>query len=51
MDELRTGYADTTFSNGYEFTQGSGYQLPEYPFTAPARANTPSSSSAPAWPG
>jgi 3-(3-hydroxy-phenyl)propionate hydroxylase len=36
MDELRTGYADTTFTNGYEFTQGSGYQLPEYPFTAPA---------------
>ena len=36
MDELRTGYADTTFSNGYEFTQGRGYQLPEYPFTAPA---------------
>lgn len=35
MDELRTGYADTTFSNGYEFTEGSGYQLPEYPFAAP----------------
>ena len=36
MDELRTGWADTTFTNGYEFAQGSGYQLPEYPFTAPA---------------
>jgi 3-(3-hydroxy-phenyl)propionate hydroxylase len=35
MDELRTGYADTSFSNGYEFTQGSGYRLPEYPFEAP----------------
>ena len=28
-------YAETAFSNGYEFTQGSGYQLPEYPFHAP----------------
>ncbi|TFZ03069.1 FAD-binding monooxygenase [Ramlibacter henchirensis] len=36
MDELRTGYADTSFSNGYEFTEGSGYQLPEYPFKEPA---------------
>jgi 3-(3-hydroxy-phenyl)propionate hydroxylase len=36
MDDLRTGYADTTFSNGYEFTQGAGYRLPEYPFEAPA---------------
>ncbi len=24
------------FSNGYEFTQGSGYVLPEYPFVEPA---------------
>lgn len=36
MDELRTGYADTSFTNGYEFTQGTGYQLPEYPFETPA---------------
>ncbi len=36
MDELRTGYADTALANGYEFTQGSGYQLPEYPFEVPA---------------
>jgi 3-(3-hydroxy-phenyl)propionate hydroxylase len=28
-------YAETAVSNGYEFTQGSGYQLPEYPFNAP----------------
>ncbi|HEX7888277.1 MAG TPA: FAD-dependent oxidoreductase [Ramlibacter sp.] len=28
-------YAETAYSNGYEFTQGSGYELPEYPFTAP----------------
>jgi 3-(3-hydroxy-phenyl)propionate hydroxylase len=28
-------YAETAFSNGYEFTQGSGYELPEYPFHEP----------------
>lgn len=28
-------YAETAYSNGYEFTQGSGYELPEYPFTEP----------------
>jgi 3-(3-hydroxy-phenyl)propionate hydroxylase len=28
-------YADTAVTNGYEFTQGSGYQLPEYPFVEP----------------
>ena len=36
MDELRTGYADTALTNGYEFTHGSGYLLPEYPFEVPA---------------
>jgi 3-(3-hydroxy-phenyl)propionate hydroxylase len=36
MDEMRTGYAEPAFTNGYEFTQGSGYQLPEYPFVEPA---------------
>ncbi|TFZ03893.1 FAD-dependent monooxygenase [Ramlibacter humi] len=40
MDESRTGYADTSFSNGYEFTQGTGYQLPEYPFVEPAELRT-----------
>jgi 3-(3-hydroxy-phenyl)propionate hydroxylase len=29
------GYAETAFSNGYEFTRGTGYVLPEYPFVAP----------------
>ena len=29
------GYAQAAFSNGYEFTQGKGYVLPEYPFVAP----------------
>lgn len=28
-------YADTAFVNGYEFTQGTGYVLPEYPFVPP----------------
>ncbi|GAB3768654.1 FAD-dependent oxidoreductase [Ramlibacter monticola] len=28
-------YAETAYSNGYEFTQGSGYELPEYPFKEP----------------
>ncbi|HVZ42420.1 MAG TPA: FAD-dependent oxidoreductase [Ramlibacter sp.] len=28
-------WRETAFTNGYEFTQGSGYALPEYPFTEP----------------
>jgi 3-(3-hydroxy-phenyl)propionate hydroxylase len=28
-------YADTAHTNAYEFTQGSGYDLPEYPFEEP----------------
>ena len=28
-------YAETAVTPGYEFTQGSGYQLPEYPFVEP----------------
>jgi 3-(3-hydroxy-phenyl)propionate hydroxylase len=28
-------YAETAFTNGYEFTQGAGYTLPEYPFVPP----------------
>jgi 3-(3-hydroxy-phenyl)propionate hydroxylase len=28
-------YAAAAYSNGYEFTQGSGYELPHYPFEAP----------------
>ncbi|WP_332776561.1 FAD-dependent monooxygenase [Polaromonas sp.] len=30
-----SGYAEAAFTNGYEFTQGTGYRLPEYPFVAP----------------
>ena len=28
-------YRDAAFTNGYEFTEGSGYRLPEYPFEEP----------------
>jgi 3-(3-hydroxy-phenyl)propionate hydroxylase len=28
-------YAETAFGNGYQFTQGKGYVLPEYPFVEP----------------
>jgi len=28
-------YAETAHNNGYEFTEGSGYKLPEYPFAPP----------------
>jgi 3-(3-hydroxy-phenyl)propionate hydroxylase len=28
-------YAETALRNGYEFTQGTGYVLPEYPFVEP----------------
>ena len=37
---VRPAYADTTFSNGYEFTEGTGYTLPEYPFVAPPELAT-----------
>src|SRR5689334_13102257 len=32
---MAESYADTALRNGYEFAQGSGYQLPEYAFTEP----------------
>ncbi|RYF35897.1 MAG: hypothetical protein EOO21_03210 [Comamonadaceae bacterium] len=32
---MAENYAETAYSNGYQFTQGSGYVLPEYPFTEP----------------
>jgi 3-(3-hydroxy-phenyl)propionate hydroxylase len=32
---MPTHYADTAFVNGYEFTQGTGYKLPEFPFVEP----------------
>jgi 3-(3-hydroxy-phenyl)propionate hydroxylase len=33
-------YAETAFSNNYQFTQGTGYVLPEYPFTPPPELQT-----------
>jgi 3-(3-hydroxy-phenyl)propionate hydroxylase len=35
MPQTGTAYAQATFTNGYEFTEGTGYALPEYPFVAP----------------
>ena len=32
---LSNAMAPVAHTNGYEFTQGSGYALPEYPFVAP----------------
>src|SRR3954463_5083947 len=32
---MAESYAETALANGYEFTQGSGYQLPEYAFRQP----------------
>ncbi len=32
---MPANYAATTFTNGYEFTEGTGYALPEYPFVEP----------------
>ena len=30
-----SAFKDVQFTNGYEFTQGTGYALPEYPFVTP----------------
>ncbi len=35
MKNSPPAYRETAHTNGYEFTQGSGYALPEYPFVAP----------------
>ncbi len=32
---MNAAYRDVAYTNGYEFTQGSGYELPEYPFVEP----------------
>lgn len=34
------GYRAVAYTNGYEFTQGSGYALPEYPFVTPPEIAT-----------
>ncbi len=33
-------YQEATHANGYEFSQGTGYQLPEYPFVEPPELAT-----------
>jgi 3-(3-hydroxy-phenyl)propionate hydroxylase len=33
---MTANYSETPLKNGYEFAQGSGYALPEYPFVEPA---------------
>jgi len=33
---MAAGFEQTAFTNSYEFTQGAGYALPEYPFVVPA---------------
>jgi 3-(3-hydroxy-phenyl)propionate hydroxylase len=35
MVQTPPNYQQASFSNGYEFSSGSGYHLPEYPFTPP----------------
>jgi 3-(3-hydroxy-phenyl)propionate hydroxylase len=37
---MSTPFANTAFVNGYEFTQGTGYTLPEYPFVVPEEVST-----------
>lgn len=32
---MNTAWHETAYTNGYEFTQGAGYELPEYPFVEP----------------
>lgn len=40
MLETKPAYAPPAFTNGYEFTKGKGYALPEYPFVAPPELNS-----------
>jgi 3-(3-hydroxy-phenyl)propionate hydroxylase len=37
---MAAAYEQTQFTNSYEFTQGVGYALPEYPFVEPAEVHT-----------
>lgn len=40
MLETQPAYAQPAFTNGYEFTKGKGYALPEYPFALPPELNS-----------
>jgi 3-(3-hydroxy-phenyl)propionate hydroxylase len=35
MNPSPNAFAQVAYTNGYEFTEGTGYVLPEYPFVAP----------------
>ena len=35
MSNTTPDFAAVQYTNGYEFTQGTGYNLPEYPFVKP----------------
>ena len=35
MSTSTAPYRDSAYTNGYEFAQGGGYRLPEYPFVEP----------------
>jgi 3-(3-hydroxy-phenyl)propionate hydroxylase len=37
---MAASYAETAVRNGYEFSRGSGYRLPEYPFVEPSELRT-----------
>jgi len=40
-------YRAVAYTNGYEFNQGAGYTLPQYPFVAPPELTTRSPSARP----
>src|SRR4051812_5900952 len=40
MPAMAEAYARAAFTNSYEFSQGSGYVLPEYEFVAPPELKT-----------
>ena len=39
MSNISSNFEKVTAASGYEFSQGTGYQLPEYPFVAPPELN------------
>ena len=41
MNTTSPAYTDAAYTNGYEFTEGGGYTLPEYPFVAPPELSSP----------
>ena len=40
MTTPTAAFAQVNYTNGYEFTEGSGYTLPEYPFVSPPELQT-----------